>query len=285
MTRPLVISYGAGVDSTAMLFGYAELGRRPDAIVFADTGSEHPRTYRWIAQGLPALLAELGFPALTVVRYRPERPRNGEYSTLEEQCLVNRTLPSRAFGMGKCSAAWKGEPIDSWVARRFAGYIAAGGVVDRAIGYEANEERRCGGYRPAGAPHWNWIYPLRDWGWTRERCEEELAARGLDVGKSACFFCPASRPAEVLELAREHPELAARAVAIEDAGRPWARKVVGLWRRPCKGTRGATPHDGTWRGYLEEHDLLPPEALIWRYRTRLDSKKPMTPEEALDSAA
>jgi hypothetical protein len=34
-------------------------------------------------------------------------------------------------------------------------------------------------------------YPLREWGWTRERCVERIAATGLPVPpKSACFFCP-----------------------------------------------------------------------------------------------
>lgn len=278
--NPLVVSFGGGVDSTAMLLGFAERGIVPDAIVFADTGSEKPETYTFLRERLPALLEGLGFPALTIVRYRPERPRNGAYTTLEEQCLVNRTLPSRAFGMGKCSQKWKGEPIDAWVAERFAEHIAAGGVVDRAIGYDASEHRRCGGYRPLNAPHWRWVYPLRDWGWTRATCEMVLREWGLDgdVVKSACFFCPAMRPEEVAALARRHPELAARAVAVEDAGRPWARKVTGLWRRPCKGTRGATPHDGTWRGYLDELGLLPAESVIRAYRRRVASSKPERPE-------
>ena len=101
--NPLVVSFGGGVDSTAMIIGYAERGIVPDAVLFADTGSEHPETYEHVNETIPWLLGLLGFPELTIVRYQPKRPKNGEYSTIEEQCLVNRTLPSAAFGMKKCS--------------------------------------------------------------------------------------------------------------------------------------------------------------------------------------
>ena len=37
MSRPLMVAYGMGVDSTAMLVGLHARGIRPDAILFADT--------------------------------------------------------------------------------------------------------------------------------------------------------------------------------------------------------------------------------------------------------
>ena len=37
---PLVVHYGAGVDSTAMLVGMAQRGITPDLILFADVGAE-----------------------------------------------------------------------------------------------------------------------------------------------------------------------------------------------------------------------------------------------------
>jgi len=49
----MVVSYGGGVNSTAVLVGMVERGIRPDAILFADTGGEHPqglgRSYSWRA--------------------------------------------------------------------------------------------------------------------------------------------------------------------------------------------------------------------------------------------
>src|SRR4051812_38794674 len=67
MNNPLVVAYGMGVDSTAMLVGLWKNGERPDAILFADTGDEKPETYAY----LPIVnewLESVGFPRVTVVK-------------------------------------------------------------------------------------------------------------------------------------------------------------------------------------------------------------------------
>ena len=64
---PLVVAYGLGVDSTAMLIGLAHRGIRPDLILFADIGGEKPQTYLY-ASDLPAVASGRGFSA---VRGRP----------------------------------------------------------------------------------------------------------------------------------------------------------------------------------------------------------------------
>jgi 3'-phosphoadenosine 5'-phosphosulfate sulfotransferase (PAPS reductase)/FAD synthetase len=91
---PLVVAYGLGVDSTAMLVEFALRGIRPDMILFADTGGEKPETYRYLDVIQP-YLAKIGFPPVTVVRYQPKR---APYTTLEGQCLHTGTLPSLAYG-------------------------------------------------------------------------------------------------------------------------------------------------------------------------------------------
>jgi 3'-phosphoadenosine 5'-phosphosulfate sulfotransferase (PAPS reductase)/FAD synthetase len=91
---PLVVAYGLGVDSTAMLVELAHLEIRPDLILFADTGGEKPETYQYLGVIQP-YLQEVGFPEVTVVRYQPKR---AVYDTLEDQCLHTGTLPSLAYG-------------------------------------------------------------------------------------------------------------------------------------------------------------------------------------------
>lgn len=59
--QPLVVSYGVGVDSTALLVGLRQRGVVPDAILFADTGSEKPETYRYLPL-IDAWLDRIGFP-------------------------------------------------------------------------------------------------------------------------------------------------------------------------------------------------------------------------------
>ncbi len=91
---PLVVAYGLGVDSTAMLVEFVLRGIRPDLILFADTGGEKPETYQYLYVIRP-FLRGVGFPDVTVVRYRPKR---AVYDTLEAQCLHTGTLPSLAYG-------------------------------------------------------------------------------------------------------------------------------------------------------------------------------------------
>jgi hypothetical protein len=44
----LVIAYGLGINSTAMLVEFAQRGIRPDRILFADTSGEKPETYAYL---------------------------------------------------------------------------------------------------------------------------------------------------------------------------------------------------------------------------------------------
>jgi 3'-phosphoadenosine 5'-phosphosulfate sulfotransferase (PAPS reductase)/FAD synthetase len=105
---PLVVAYGLGVNSTAMLVEFAARGVRPDLILFADTGGEKPETYAYLRIIRP-FLAKSGFPEVTVVRYRPRR---AAYHTLEGQCLHTGTLPSLAYGGKSCSVKFKVTPQD-----------------------------------------------------------------------------------------------------------------------------------------------------------------------------
>ena len=106
---PVVVSWGAGVDSTAMLVAMKREGVVPDAILFADTGGEKPETYAYV-EYLAPWLESWGAPPVTVVRKRPS-PRVS-YTTLEGNCLDNETLPSLAFGLHSCSIKWKGTVLD-----------------------------------------------------------------------------------------------------------------------------------------------------------------------------
>jgi hypothetical protein len=62
----LVVAYGLGVDSTAMLIEFAHRGIRPDLILFADTGGEKPETYAYLPT-IQRYLADAGFPAVVSV--------------------------------------------------------------------------------------------------------------------------------------------------------------------------------------------------------------------------
>src|SRR5262249_27572484 len=133
---PLVVGYGVGVDSTAMLVEFARCKIRPDLILFADTGGEKPETYAYL-DVIGPFLARVGLPDVVTVRYRPRR---SPYATLEGQCLHTGTLPSLAYGGRSCSLKWKKRPQDAYVRAWPPARVcwAAGGKVVRAIGFDAS---------------------------------------------------------------------------------------------------------------------------------------------------
>jgi hypothetical protein len=250
--------------------GFAARGERPDLILFADTGAEKPETYAY-REVLEEWLARVGFPSVTVVR-RPVGPAG--YRTLEENVLKNETLPSLAFNMKGCSLKWKAEAMDHFLlgCKRgknkrapWAPLVEArerGEKPVKCIGYDngPKDSRRAVGKHED--ENFRYRYPLREWGWDRERCMVEIKAAGLPVPvKSACFFCPASKGWELLWLAAKHPDLFVRALRIEDgarAGKHGLNEVKGLWgRKAPKGELG----DGSWRGWAEANGIVAPGGL------------------------
>jgi len=242
--RPLlVVSYGIGVDSTAMLVEMHNRGIRPDLILFSDTGGEKPETYAYLAV-INTWLLSVGFPTVTIVRYAPAR---APYSTLEGKCRANETLPSLAFGGHSCALVFKRDVmvkyLKTWAPAVAA--IAAGEKIIKAIGYDASKAdtrrrvkadkvtekirlkviaRADRGKAPAAdqweTAHCTFAYFLQDWGLERADLAVIIEAAGLPLPcKSSCWFCPAHRPAEVVQLRIDHPELFWRAVAMERGAR------------------------------------------------------------------
>src|SRR5437588_9343858 len=129
---PLVVAYGLGVNSTAMLVEFARRNIRPDLVLFADTAGEKPETYAYLRVIRP-FLARVGFPDVVVVRYRPTR---AAYHTLEQQCLHTGTPPSLAYGGKSCSLKYKRTPQDDYILQVYPEpqVRRAGGRVVRALG-------------------------------------------------------------------------------------------------------------------------------------------------------
>jgi len=104
----LIVSWGGGVNSTAMLIGMHERGIIPDHILFADTGGEKPETYAYLKRFSNWLQAH-GMPDVVTVAI------DCKHVTLEQECLTQKVLPSLAYGWKKCSHKYKIEPLDKHV--------------------------------------------------------------------------------------------------------------------------------------------------------------------------
>ena len=71
-------------------------------------------------------------------------------------------------------------------------------------------------------------YPLIEWNWGRDECINAIIRAGLPLpGKSACFFCPSSKKQEILQLKKDYPELAERAIIMEKNAQLTSVKGLG----------------------------------------------------------
>jgi len=243
--EPIVVSYGMGVDSTAILVGLRQRGIRPDAVLFADVGSEQEHTYAY----LPVInewLESVGFPKVTVVRYVPKKFKYEPYHTLCGNCLANRMLPSLAYGRKGCSLKWKAAPLD----RQVEGLEVCrkawkeGRRIQRLIGYDcsaADTRRFTKAKDRPDNPRYEYVYPLREWGLDRDACKALIASAGLPVPpKSSCFFCPSMKKEEVRLLSKEDMRAVVAMEHVAGQGsdtyydrktKAWKpRTVKGLWR-------------------------------------------------------
>jgi len=206
------------VNSTAMLIQMQREGIPVDLILFADTGGERPETYESV-MAFDVWLQTHGMPGIITVKHSSKKWGD---RTLEEECLRTKSLPSIAYGYKKCSLKWKKAPqdkyVNSWQPARDC--WKDGGKVIKAIGYDIGEMRR------AGIPEdekYTYTYPLIDWRWHRDECEEVCEEEGISVPKSSCTFCPSMKKHEILSLPQN---LRDRAVAMENNMDMTPRRII-----------------------------------------------------------
>lgn len=214
-TLPIIVSFGGGTNSTAMLCGFRERGIVPSLICFADTGGEMPHTYEHI-QEMDAKCQEwwgLGIEML-------HKTYQGRFEGLEGECLRVHQLPSLAYGNKHCSIKYKVDPQD----RRLRKFMKEIGVTQaiRAIGFGSDEPWRV--KAKFDLVHLNRKqsyfsrYPLVEWNWRRADCYAAIQRHGIkQPGKSSCFFCPAKKTGEVLQLRETNPDLFKRGTLIEES--------------------------------------------------------------------
>jgi hypothetical protein len=259
---PIMVAWGVGVDSTALIVEMVEAGLPIDQVLTADVGDERPETYAFRALFMQ-WLADRNVP-VEVVRYEPKNFKHyPPYRSLSENCLTNGTLPSISFGFSSCSQKWKIEPQNRWTeawapAQRI---WSRGGRVIKLIGYDCSpaDAKRYAHREGYVDDRYVYGYPPREMGWLRPDCQARIARAGLPVPpKSSCFMCGAMQPEEVDELP---PGLLRRIVLMEARAAPRLQKIEGLWRNGVKGTRGGKAKPGRMTDYIRAKGLLPADEI------------------------
>lgn len=206
-----IIAYGGGTNSTAMIIECAKRDIKIDHILFADTGGEKPHTYQFI-KTFSKWCVDNGMPEILTVR----KAGNGE--TLEENCLRMKMLPSIAYGYKTCSQKYKIQPQDKYFNNlpEAKTIWKTGRKLTKFIGYDVNEKNRIEKLKLRDDKKYSYFYPLVEWGITRKDCIDIIKSESLCLpGKSACFFCPMTRPTEIRMLEHNYPNLMKRALVME----------------------------------------------------------------------
>lgn len=217
---PVVLSYGGGLDSFAMLVLSIEQGTPPDVAIFCDVSDgvdpgEWPGTYQHLREVVIPLCDRAGveFVWLTTSEY-PVRDAPSLFSWLRARRQIPVAGPNRI-----CTVVAKVERFERWMDGRFPEQ-----EVEVWVGFEAGEEARAASdpnagsgrkLKPGQARRRN-RFPLMEQHFCRCRCEAHVRAAGYPVPrKSACVFCPYASKGDWQELARELPDAFAQAVALE----------------------------------------------------------------------
>ena len=188
----IVVSFGGGSNSAAVLINMVKHQIIPDEILFSDTGGEHPHTYKFIEE-FNNWLQSKNYPSIKTLNYKN---KHGDTLTLEQDCLNNNTIPPIAFGWKTCSQKFKIQPIEKYLKSKYPNE-----KIQMWVGFDAGEERRI-----KANPNENFenYYPLIEWNWNREKCIDVIEKAGLSkAGKSSCFFCPNMKRNEILSLSQD----------------------------------------------------------------------------------
>jgi hypothetical protein len=218
------LSLGAGVQSStlALMAKKGVLAYHIDAAIFADTGAEPLKVYRW----LDWLEGELPFPVhrvsagnlrtdvLSAVR---GELRNGHLG--QPPFFTKRDDSKAGMLWRKCTKNYKIAVIERKV-RELAGLKKGERgprevLVQQLIGISLDESQRM---KHSGKKYIRNIWPLIELGVTRQQCIEWMIAQGYpQPPKSACTFCPYHDDALWRDMKRNDPESWSDAVAVDRA--------------------------------------------------------------------
>jgi PP-loop superfamily ATP-utilizing enzyme len=217
------VSYGGGVQSTALLVLAAERQINFDLFLFANVGddSEHPDSLRYVREVAMPYAATHGIELLELTK----QPSKGRFAGETETLWKRLTHPdSKSLGFpirmsgGKpssrsCTADFKVGVVSREIKRRGASPRDPAVV---AIGISVDEIERAKPGSDPRQPSQTVVYPLLDLGLHRRDCRRVIADGGLPVPpKSSCFFCPYHSISAWRDLRNNRPDLWEKAVELE----------------------------------------------------------------------
>jgi len=203
---PMVVSYGGGIQSTALVVLAMRERWAIDEIVHVDLmGAESPATREYVALFGDWLRREHGRDITIIERdlYGDMLARPG-FTPVPWRIADGSAMLSR-----QCTRQYKVAPLQRYLYGRYPGER-----IGLMLGISVDEYHRM---RDSSAARIEHVYPLVDRRLTRWQCRDIIERAGLAVpSKSSCWFCPYRSISSQWALVRRYPYLRAMARALED---------------------------------------------------------------------
>jgi hypothetical protein len=244
--KTVILSYGMGVDSTAILLRWMLDPKSRDfplknlIVITAMVGNEFEDTGRLVKKYMLPLMRKHRVRFVQISRRGIRLPRGesryvtwSDTSKPEELWILGGgiagvgvdtlgaemeqagTVPQWRTGARQCSIKWKGEPLDDAIDD-----LTGGKPFRHVMGFNADELKRIERDDSYSTKIRASEYPLLEWGWGRQKCEDYIKDKlGVKWPKSCCTFCPFTGSKEGLDthLRRwnHHPYQCAKSLMLE----------------------------------------------------------------------
>ena len=203
---PTVISYGGGVQSTALIVLAMLEVWDIDEIVHVDlVDAESPRTREYVAYVREWLRGVYGRDITVIERnmYR-DMLDNPAFTPVPWHGRCEKFMLKR-----QCTREYKVAPLARYLYDRYPA-----GRIGLMLGISVDEYHRM---RDSSAARIEHVYPLVDRRLTRWQCRDIIERAGLAVpSKSSCWFCPYRSVRSQLALVQYYPRLREMAQVLED---------------------------------------------------------------------
>lgn len=212
------VSYGGGVQSTALLVLAARNEIPHRLMVFANVGdrAENPETIAYFRDHARPFAAEHG---IKLVQRRWVDRHGNERDLFDDLWRQKRslTIPLRdtgGFSPRKCTERYKIQVVARYLRDHHNATVEDPAEV--ALGISTDEIQRAKPGVDRGFPWTYKTYPLLDLGISRPECLRIVADAGLPKPpKSSCWFCPFQSVEQWRQRRRNNPDLWEQAVELD----------------------------------------------------------------------
>jgi hypothetical protein len=202
-----ILSFGAGLNSTALLVFLIDNHYPLNEVVFADTGEEVPETYKHL-KIIDDYLSKHGIP-LRIVRSKG--------GTLYNKCMRRKVIPSQI---------WRWSTRDFKITPIYSYYRSLKTHINQYLGIAYEERDRV---RESGVEYVTNTFPLIENKLTRQDCVDIICLADYDFPmpvRSGCFFCPFNSLSRWTELFEQHRDLYLKAMILEENSKHFPKQKL-----------------------------------------------------------